>query len=116
MDTTTRGRSRLGLGLAARSAPDAVIDSKWGYRYVGDWRLEADVHEVKDHSQTAFAEQWQLTRALLGDRLAIYHVHSLTPDSPALTDRDLHRSLAGRRDQGHHRATGREPRRRAVGP
>jgi aryl-alcohol dehydrogenase-like predicted oxidoreductase len=95
-----RAEEFLAGWLAARSAPDVVIGSKWGYRYVGDWRLEADVHEVKDHSQAAFAEQWELTRALLGDRLAIYHVHSLTPDSPALTDRDLHRSLAELLDQG----------------
>ena len=95
-----RAEEFLAGWLAARSAPDVVIGSKWGYRYVGDWRLEADVHEVKDHSQAAFAEQRELTRALLGDRLAIYHVHSLTPDSPALADRDLHRSLAELRDQG----------------
>jgi aryl-alcohol dehydrogenase-like predicted oxidoreductase len=95
-----RAEEFLAGWLAARSAPDVVIGSKWGYRYVGDWRLEADVHEVKDHSQAAFAEQRELTQALLGDRLAIYHVHSLTPDSPALADRDLHRSLAELRDQG----------------
>jgi aryl-alcohol dehydrogenase-like predicted oxidoreductase len=58
------------------------------------------VHEVKDHSLTAFTEQLKLSRALLGDRLAIYHVHSLTPDSPALTDRGLHQALGALRDEG----------------
>jgi aryl-alcohol dehydrogenase-like predicted oxidoreductase len=96
-----RAEEFLAGWLAARpEADDVVIGSKWGYRYVGDWRLDAEVHEVKDHSEPAFAEQWELSRALLGDRLAIYHVHSLTPDSPALTDEALHRSLGALRDQG----------------
>jgi len=81
-------------------ADDVVVGSKWGYRYVGEWRLEADVHEVKDHSLAAFQEQYPLSRRLLGDRLAIYHIHSLTPESPALSDRALHRVLAGVRASG----------------
>jgi len=36
------------------------------------------------------------TRALLGDRLALYQVHSLTPDSPLLGDRALLAALACR--------------------
>jgi aryl-alcohol dehydrogenase-like predicted oxidoreductase len=40
------------------------------------------------------------TRALLGDRLDIYHIHSLTPDSPALTDPELHRRLAALAAEG----------------
>jgi aryl-alcohol dehydrogenase-like predicted oxidoreductase len=78
---------------------DVVIGSKWGYRYVGDWQPDAPVHEVKDHSKKAFAEQIRLTRQHLGDRLAIYHVHSMTPDSPALIDQELHEALADLRDQ-----------------
>ncbi len=77
---------------------DVVVGSKWGYRYVGEWRMDADVHEVKDHSLSAFREQYALSRHLLGDRLAIYHVHSLTPDSPALRDSALHHALAQVRD------------------
>ena len=95
-----RAEEFLSGWLAARPATDVVIGSKWGYRYVGDWRMDAEVHEVKDHSERAFAEQWELTNALLGERLAIYHVHSMTSDSPALTDQALHRSLAALRDQG----------------
>ncbi len=79
---------------------DVTIASKWGYRYVGAWQRAAAVHEVKDHSLAAFDEQWAATRSELGDRLAIYQIHSLTPDSPALTDDALHRRLADRRDAG----------------
>jgi len=81
-------------------AGDVVVGSKWGYRYVGDWRMDAEVHEVKDHGVAAFTTQLAQTRALLGDRLRIYHVHSATLDSGALTDAALHRALAGVRDRG----------------
>ncbi|MEU4625154.1 aldo/keto reductase [Actinoplanes sp. NPDC023801] len=74
---------------------EAVIGSKWGYTYTADWQVTAGVHEVKEHSTAAFDRQIRETRMLLGDRLGLYQIHSVTPDSPALTDRDLHRRLAG---------------------
>jgi aryl-alcohol dehydrogenase-like predicted oxidoreductase len=73
---------------------DVVVGSKWGYTYVAGWRSDAGVHEVKDHSRATFERQIGETRALLGERLDIYHIHSLTPESPALTDVRLHRRLA----------------------
>lgn len=79
---------------------DVEIGSKWGYRYVGGWRLDAPVHEVKDHSVAAFTEQLAESAALLGPRLAVYHVHSATLDSGALDDPALHRALAGLREHG----------------
>jgi aryl-alcohol dehydrogenase-like predicted oxidoreductase len=72
---------------------DVVIGSKWGYTYTADWRTEADVHEVKDHSAAAYRRQVTETRALLGDRLSLYQIHSVTPDSPALSDTNLHEQL-----------------------
>jgi len=96
-----RAEEFLAAWLAAHpEVDDVVVASKWGYRYVGGWRLDADVHEVKDHSVAAFREQHQQSVALLGDRLAVYQVHSLTPDSPALTDTALHADLARLRDAG----------------
>ncbi|MBU2664158.1 aldo/keto reductase [Actinoplanes bogorensis] len=73
----------------------AIAGSKWGYTYTADWRVTAEKHEVKDHGVATFDRQIGETRALLGDRLALYQIHSVTPDSPALTDRELHRRLAG---------------------
>ncbi len=79
---------------------DLTIASKWGYRYVGEWRRSAAVHEVKDHSVGAFEAQLAETRVELGDRVGIYQIHSVTPDSSALHDHRLLDRLAGLRDQG----------------
>lgn len=73
---------------------DVVVGSKWGYTYVGEWRTEADVHEVKDHGLAAYERQLAETRELLGERLDLYQIHSLTPQSPALSDTALHERLA----------------------
>lgn len=86
--------------LATRDLPDVEVGSKWGYRYVGDWRPDADVHEVKDHSVDAFRDQWPESDRLLGARLGRYLVHSATLDTGALTDAALHRELARVRDRG----------------
>ena len=79
---------------------DVIVGSKWGYRYVGEWRTDADVHEVKDHSAAAFRSQLAETRSWLGNRLAVYHVHSATLETGVLEDVELHRALAELRDAG----------------
>ncbi|MEU7472020.1 aldo/keto reductase [Streptomyces sp. NPDC044984] len=73
---------------------DVVIGSKWGYTYTADWSTDAERHEVKDHSLAAYERQRAETEALLGDRLDLYQIHSVTPESPALTDKELHGRLA----------------------
>jgi aryl-alcohol dehydrogenase-like predicted oxidoreductase len=76
-----------------------TISSKWGYTYVGDWRLDADVQEVKDHSLAQFERQLAATRDAL-PRVHLYQVHSLTLDSPLFDDRPLLDALARLRDSG----------------
>jgi aryl-alcohol dehydrogenase-like predicted oxidoreductase len=96
-----RAEEFLAGWLAARpEITDVTVGSKWGYRYVGEWRLDASVHEVKDHSLAAFTEQYPQTQALLGKRLSIYHIHSATLDTGVLGDRALHEALARVRDSG----------------
>ncbi|MDX3228546.1 aldo/keto reductase [Streptomyces sp. ME19-01-6] len=73
---------------------DVVVGSKWGYTYVADWRTDVETHEVKDHGVATYERQSAESRALLGDRLDLYQVHSVTPGSPALTDPELQRRLA----------------------
>jgi aryl-alcohol dehydrogenase-like predicted oxidoreductase len=90
----------LGGWLAGAGHPDAVAGSKWGYRYTGEWRLDAERQEVKEHSLAMFTTQLAETRALLGDRLALYQVHSLTAESGLLGDRALLGALGRLRDEG----------------
>lgn len=91
------GRAEEFLADWLRAHPeidDVVVGSKWGYTYTADWTTDAERHEVKDHSLAAYERQRAETAALLGDRLDLYQIHSLTPDSPALTDKELHARLA----------------------
>jgi aryl-alcohol dehydrogenase-like predicted oxidoreductase len=92
----------LGSWLDARP-PDAIvptIGSKWGYTYVGEWRLDAPVHEVKDHSVAALRRQLAESRAILGDRLKLYQVHSATLESGILDDRKVLAALAELASEG----------------
>jgi aryl-alcohol dehydrogenase-like predicted oxidoreductase len=91
------GRSEEFLAgwLSARpDVTDVVVGSKWGYTYTADWSTDATQHEVKDHSLRTYERQRAETDELLGDRLDLYQIHSVTPDSPALADKELHARLA----------------------
>jgi aryl-alcohol dehydrogenase-like predicted oxidoreductase len=76
------------------------VGSKWGYRYVGGWAMDAAVHEVKDHSAQAFFEQLVETQTLLGDRLNVYHIHSATQETGVLRDREVLAALSDLRETG----------------
>lgn len=97
------GRSEEFLAGWLKSRPDVddvVIGSKWGYTYTADWTTDAEEHEVKDHTLATYERQRAETAELLGDRLDLYQIHSVTPDSPALTDKELHAKLAEAAAQG----------------
>ncbi|MEV6295097.1 aldo/keto reductase [Streptomyces sp. NPDC051896] len=97
------GRSEEFLADWLNARPDiddVVVGSKWGYTYTAGWSTDAERHEVKDHSLAAYERQRAETDAVLGDRLDLYQIHSVTPDSPALTDKDLHARLAEAAAQG----------------
>lgn len=84
------GRAERFLGTWLHQRPDRAteitVGSKWGYTYTADWAVHVDVHEVKDHSAATFERQVGETRAELGDHLALYQVHSATPDTGVLDD------------------------------
>jgi aryl-alcohol dehydrogenase-like predicted oxidoreductase len=81
--------------------PEAVtVGSKWGYTYVGNWQVDAPVHEVKDHSLAALRRQIDESRALLGEYLDLYQIHSATLESGVLEDHAVLAELNGLRANG----------------
>ena len=63
-----------------------TISSKWGYVYTADWEVAADPPEVKHHDVDTFRRQLDETRENLGEWLALYQIHSATPDSGVLSN------------------------------
>jgi aryl-alcohol dehydrogenase-like predicted oxidoreductase len=92
----------LGSWLAANDiAPDDVrVGSKWGYTYTAGWRVDATVHEVKDHSIDVLNRQIGETRSYLGRYLDLYQIHSATEASGVLDNADVIDRLADLRDGG----------------
>ena len=81
--------------------PGAVtVGSKWGYTYTAGWRVDADVHEVKDLSLATLRRQLTESLELLGPHLRLYQIHSATLESGVLDDREVLDELAGLRETG----------------
>jgi aryl-alcohol dehydrogenase-like predicted oxidoreductase len=78
----------LGSWLTTRrlGRDQVTVGSKWGYTYAADWRVDAEVNEVKDLSIETLRRQEDESRALLGDTLALYQIHSATIESGVLED------------------------------
>jgi aryl-alcohol dehydrogenase-like predicted oxidoreductase len=81
-----RAEEFLGAWLRSREPGDVTVSSKWGYVYTAGWGVATQPPEVKHHDVDTFRRQLAETRELLGDRLALYQIHSATPDSGVLED------------------------------
>lgn len=97
-----RAEAFLGGWLAAhpRVAGEVVVGSKWGYTYTAGWRVDAEVHEVKDHGLATLERQWPETTAALGRAPDLYQVHSATLESGVLDRPEVLDTLARLRDRG----------------
>lgn len=91
-----RAEEFLGRWLAARRIPPGAVTvgSKWGYTYTASWQVVAAKHEVKDHSLPVLRRQCAESRALLGEHLSLYQIHSATSESGVLDNRDVLGELA----------------------
>jgi aryl-alcohol dehydrogenase-like predicted oxidoreductase len=97
-----RAEEFLASWLESRAiAPhDVTIGSKWGYAYTADWRVDAETHEIKEHSLRRLERQIAESRALLGAQLDLYQIHSATLATRVLEDRRVLKRLAELKRQG----------------
>jgi aryl-alcohol dehydrogenase-like predicted oxidoreductase len=97
-----RAEAFLGSWLEQRGfgPDDGTVGSKWGYTYTADWRVDANVHEVKDLSVATLRRQLDESQELLGNHLRLYQIHSATIDSGVLDDPEVLFELAKLRASG----------------
>jgi aryl-alcohol dehydrogenase-like predicted oxidoreductase len=79
---------------------EVTVGSKWGYTYTADWQVEAEVHEVKEHSLAVLQRQIGESRALLADSLNLYQIHSATLQSGVLDNQSVLDELARMKGEG----------------
>ena len=91
-----RAEAFLASWLQRRAIPpgDVVVGSKWGYTYTAGWQVEAEAHEVKEHSLAILQRQWKESQAHLGAHLDLYQIHSATLESGVLANREVLKALA----------------------
>lgn len=98
-----RAEEFLSSWLAQRSFAEMdrpVVGSKWGYVYTADWHVQAEQHEVKDHTLPVLQRQWRESQQWLGDALNLYQIHSATLESGVLTRVEVLRELAHLKEAG----------------
>ena len=90
----------LASWLTAKKPDDVVVGSKWGYTYTADWQVNAEEHEVKEHSVENLEKQWRESQDILGDHLDLYQIHSATLDTGVLENQAVLEKLADTRARG----------------
>ena len=95
-----RAEEFLGQWLDSRRPKSVTVSSKWGCVYTAGWRVDADPPEVKRHDAETLRRQLAETRERLGEWLALYQIHSATPESGVLEDDEVLAELAALRAGG----------------
>ncbi|SOE19652.1 Predicted oxidoreductase [Spirosomataceae bacterium TFI 002] len=66
-----------------KASKEIEIATKWGYTYTAAFDINAEKHEIKEHSLQKLEEQWQVSQHLL-PQLSIYQIHSASFESEVL--------------------------------
>ena len=77
-----------------------TVGSKWGYTYTAGWQVDMATQESRTCPSSTLRRQIGETRGLLGERLALYQIHSATVESGVLEDAAVHEALAELRAEG----------------
>jgi aryl-alcohol dehydrogenase-like predicted oxidoreductase len=72
------------LGARALTPADVTVGSKWGYTYTANWQVQAEAHEVKEHTLPLLQRQWAESQFHLDGFLRLYQIHSATLESGVL--------------------------------
>ncbi|MEP4534057.1 MAG: aldo/keto reductase [Cyclobacteriaceae bacterium] len=97
------GKAELFLAswLKKHNHPDVVVGSKWGYYYTADWAVDAENHEIKEHTLARLNQQWPESKARLDPYLRIYQIHSATFESGVLENSEVLDRLGEIKAQGY---------------
>ncbi|MCI0710601.1 MAG: aldo/keto reductase [Chloroflexi bacterium] len=97
-----RAEEFLGSWLTERGIdPESVdIGSKWGYTYTANWQVQAEHHEIKEHSLDVLNRQWGETHHNLRGQLDLYQIHSATLESGVLENMAVLARLAELKSEG----------------
>jgi aryl-alcohol dehydrogenase-like predicted oxidoreductase len=97
-----RAEQFLGSWLTQTKKPidQLVVGSKWGYTYTAEWQIDADVHEVKEHTGPVLQRQLQESLTHLNGYLRLYQIHSATLDSGVLSNKNVLTRLSTLKDDG----------------
>ncbi|NJN78101.1 MAG: aldo/keto reductase [Saprospiraceae bacterium] len=69
----------------AKAKADKTIEiaTKWGYSYTANFDINAETHELKEHSLANLNRQWEFSKNLLPN-LSTYQIHSATFETKVL--------------------------------
>ncbi|MCC5931939.1 MAG: aldo/keto reductase [Cyclobacteriaceae bacterium] len=97
-----KGEKFLGNWIRKRriSRGEIAVGSKWGYAYTAEWKIEAEHHEIKEHSEGMFRKQYEESLANLGDYLNVYQIHSATEESGVLDNKEVLSALIEKKQNG----------------
>lgn len=96
-----KAESFLGNWLQQNPNKSVAVGSKWGYYYTANWKIDAEAHEIKDHSLDRFLNQWPESKQRLSPALKLYQVHSATFESGILKNNAVLNELAKIKAEGY---------------
>ncbi|MFT6866159.1 MAG: aryl-alcohol dehydrogenase-like predicted oxidoreductase [Cyclobacteriaceae bacterium] len=77
----------LASWLKKTNPKEVLVGSKWGYYYNADWSVDAEKHEIKEHTIKRLNLQWPESKSRLDPYLKLYQIHSATFESGVLENR-----------------------------
>ncbi len=91
----------LSCWLKKTKSIDIIVGSKWGYYYTAGWSVNADKHEIKEHTIGRLNLQWPESKARLDPYLKLYQVHSATFESGVLENKAVLDRLVEIKSEGY---------------